>query len=1021
MKQYAIAQGKRLRADAVVIWVALLMVLLPAGCADAPSGNTPVRSVGSGSAALAIHWHDAPELADAPSQLAAALDCVGSSVEVVAVQVWDDDTGEWLVSSPEWACSAGGGTVTGIPVGDNRRFVVLAEDSDGNVIYQGEIGGITIKANEITRNIEVDAYPFVPALNAPANEAEVELDHFSLEWGQVENADQYWVLVATDDTFDDDQVVIDTTITETTYAPTDLDPSTRYYWRIHALDAQLNPSAASQQRWFTTNAHANEMPSATITAPEANATFDQGETITFTGSALDPEEGPLTGNALVWISDLDGNIGSGTTVTRDDLSLGTHTITLTATDSKGASSSEQVIISVGDVCRPPELDAIGDRNVIEGQELSFTVSASDPDEGDQLTFRADRSNLPDEADVAFDADTGEFSWNTAGGEAGDYLVTFEVCDDCPDGPLCDEEPITITVGSCSYTIDPQEANFANEGGNGRISVTASDPTCEWSATENVDWIEITSGGTGRGNGAVIYTVAANNGAERDAPIVAAGIPHAVHQAAEATPPSPDPMTWATQPDATSTSAIRMVATSASDPNGPIDYQFDFVDSPSGGAGGSDSAWQTATTYTDSGLQANHRYGYRVRARDAALNQTGWSATAYSYTLANTPGAGNFSNVAETSIQANWTANGNPTGTQYMCQAYFHVSGRGDIVVAESGWTTNTFWSRTGLTCGTSYTFRVRARNGDEVMTAWRNLGSQRTADCPDTDAPTPDPMTWDTEPHATSTTAVAMTATPASDPSGGIAYQFDFFISNTGGMGGSDSTWQAGTTYTDSGLQANQQYGYRVRARDVNNNQTGWSPTIYVYTDIETPNGITFGTITTISIQARSTTTPSGLTWGSSGLIIYNTTQGTSSGWNRDNILWTSGSLSVNTRYGFNAQARNGDGNTTGTSATVFRYTLANQPGMTYPTFTDVTNTSIRANWSDSANPGNTQYWCRAYRNDDNVMVAESGLITATSWQATGLDCETTYRFWVRAQNGDGVWTAWRDLGLQRTSYCPPR
>ena len=610
----------------LVVLTAFILILLPSGCGDQPPSGPQNHSTETGSIALNIQWYTDRETAGTQPMQADYLDCEGEGVATVTVQVYDENS-QWL-KNEDWPCTDHGGTITGILAGDDRRFVALAEDAGGNTLLRGERTGISIVAGRTTPAVDIPAHWFVTELNAPADEADVELNDFSLEWEAVENAEQYRVLVATDDTFDDDQIVINTTTAETTFAPTGLAPSTRYYWRVHVLDTQQNESAAPEYRSFTTSAVSNQRPTADITRPSNNDSFNLGETITFTGSALDPEEGPLTDSALVWISNLDGSIGSGTTFTRNDLSLGTHTITLTATDSQGASGSatvrisilspsnchppvldpignqevdegdqltfsvsasdpdpndqltfsagglpsgadfdpdtgqfnwlttsgdqgnytvtfdvcdtcpdeplcddEQVIISVGDVCRPPELDAIGDRNVIEGQALSFTVSASDPDAGNQLTFRADLSNLPDEADAAFDRDTGEFSWNTASGEAGDYLVTFEVCDDCPDGPLCDDEQITITVGACSYTIDPEEEDFPRAGGQGTIEVTASDPSCEWSAAENVAWIEITSGGTGRGNGTVRYTVAANPGASRSTNIVVAGVTHSVSQEA----------------------------------------------------------------------------------------------------------------------------------------------------------------------------------------------------------------------------------------------------------------------------------------------------------------------------------------------------------------------------------------------------------------------------------------------------------------------------------------------------------
>jgi len=90
---------------------------------------------------------------------------------------------------------------------------------------------------------------------------------------------------------------------------------------------------------------------------------------------------------------------------------------------------------------------------------------------------------------------------------------------------------------------------------------------------------------------------------------------------------------------------------------------------------------------------------------------------------------------------------------------------------------------------------------------------------PDTTAPSPDPMTWAVAPYAASSTSVSMTATTASDPSG-VEYYFDCLT-----VGGHDSGWQAGATYTDTGLTPGVEYTYQVKARDKspNLNETAFS------------------------------------------------------------------------------------------------------------------------------------------------------------------------------------------------------
>ncbi|MFZ3137099.1 MAG: fibronectin type III domain-containing protein, partial [Thermodesulfovibrionales bacterium] len=190
---------------------------------------------------------------------------------------------------------------------------------------------------------------------------------------------------------------------------------------------------------------------------------------------------------------------------------------------------------------------------------------------------------------------------------------------------------------------------------------------------------------------------------------------------------PDPMTWATEPYALTSTSISMVATVAT-ATSDVSYFFGFVSSPTdGGTGGNDSSWQDSTSYTDSGLQPNHRYGYQVKARDSATtpNETSYSSpVVYKYTLANAPGTAAFSNITPSSIQAGWSANGNRSGTEYYCE--------NTTKGTNSGWTTSTSMNSTGLNCDTQYSFRVKARNGDGIETGWTSLGSQSTTACPPT-------------------------------------------------------------------------------------------------------------------------------------------------------------------------------------------------------------------------------------------------------------------------------------------------
>gem|GEM_PF-1069092 len=72
----------------------------------------------------------------------------------------------------------------------------------------------------------------------------------------------------------------------------------------------------------------------------------------------------------------------------------------------------------------------------------------------------------------------------------------------------DDESWQLTVTVCAYSILPTEASFPSAGASDSVSVSATNG-CDWTATSNDNWITITSGGSGSGNGTLNYTVDAN--------------------------------------------------------------------------------------------------------------------------------------------------------------------------------------------------------------------------------------------------------------------------------------------------------------------------------------------------------------------------------------------------------------------------------------------------------------------------------------------------------------------------------
>jgi hypothetical protein len=98
---------------------------------------------------------------------------------------------------------------------------------------------------------------------------------------------------------------------------------------------------------FDPNSAVLQPPKVTIVSPtRSDATqFENAERILFSGTAVDPEDGNLTGGSFVWVSNIDGQIGTGESFTTV-LSTGHHTITLTVTDSRQVEGADAVIAIV---------------------------------------------------------------------------------------------------------------------------------------------------------------------------------------------------------------------------------------------------------------------------------------------------------------------------------------------------------------------------------------------------------------------------------------------------------------------------------------------------------------------------------------------------------------------------------------------------------------------------------------------------------------------------------------------------
>jgi hypothetical protein len=98
----------------------------------------------------------------------------------------------------------------------------------------------------------------------------------------------------------------------------------------------------------------NTPPSTFILTPDPGKSFPFGATVILHSSGWDAEDFVLEGNSIVWTSSIDGQIATGRVTTVQNLSVGTHVITVTATDSLGAIATDTETLTITPRALPGE-------------------------------------------------------------------------------------------------------------------------------------------------------------------------------------------------------------------------------------------------------------------------------------------------------------------------------------------------------------------------------------------------------------------------------------------------------------------------------------------------------------------------------------------------------------------------------------------------------------------------------------------------------------------------------------------
>ncbi|HEV8719169.1 MAG TPA: tandem-95 repeat protein [Candidatus Binatia bacterium] len=206
-------------------------------------------------------------------------------------------------------------------------------------------------------------------------------------------------------------------------------------------------------------------------SPTANAggpyTGSVGVPVQFNGSGNDPDGNPIT---FSWTYG-DGGTGSGANPTYTYSAPGAYTVTLTVTDSFGASGISQTTATINPAV---VLNPIGNKTVNLGETLTLTVSATSGS-GSPISLYV--APLPLMTNATFNASTGVFTFRPTTTQVGSYPLTFSAT----SGTNSASETITITVPNPppggTTSVRGRVVNLAQTPlGNVRVTVKSSGHT-----------------------------------------------------------------------------------------------------------------------------------------------------------------------------------------------------------------------------------------------------------------------------------------------------------------------------------------------------------------------------------------------------------------------------------------------------------------------------------------------------------------------------------------------------------------
>ena len=447
------------------------------------------------------------------------------------------------------------------------------------------------------------------------------------------------------------------------------------------------------------------------------------------------------------------------------------------------------------------------------------------------------------------------------------------------------------------------------------------------------------------------------------------------------------------------------------------------------------ATPAATAFNDTGLAPSTTYRYRVRATDQAGNLGSYSPIAAATTPASSdttppsaPTGLSAAAVSTTRIDLNWAAStDNVSVSGYRVE---RCQGAGCTNFAEVATPTATAYSDTGLSPSTTYRYQVRAVDPSGNLGGYSAIAAATTPAAADT---TPPSAPTGLSATAVSTTRIDLNWAASTDNVGVSGYRVER-CQGTNCTNFAQVGTPTTTSYSNTGLQANTNYRFRVRAVDAAGNLSAYSAIVTRRTlapDTTRPTAPTGLAATAVSpTQVSLGWTASTDNVGVSGYRVERC-QGASCT-NFAQVATPTATahsdtgLSPSTVYRYRVRAVDAAGNLS---------TYSSIAAATTPAILDTSPPSAPAGLTATA-AGSSQVDLNWAASTDNVSVsgyrvercqgagctnfAEVATPTATAYSDTGLSPSTTYRYQVRAVDPSGNLGEYSTAAEATTAVAPP-